>query len=116
MPNKSETITVKNQHPHPNDEVEVTPGGTIIFDNKDSKDYLLHLISKKDSSTQDLPLPANKQAIVSIKEGDEFMYDIRNADGSQAVLSASASGSSGSTLTANAAAAGTGTGGGPIKN
>jgi hypothetical protein len=113
MPNKSETITVKNQHPHPNGEVEVIPGGNIIFDNEDNKDYLLHLISKKDSSTQDLPLPAKKQATVPINEGDEFMYDIRNADGSQAVLSASASGSSGSTVTANPFS---GTGGGPIKN
>jgi hypothetical protein len=114
MPKKSETITVINQQPHPNGEVEVTPDGTIIFDNKDNKDYLLRL-SAKDNSTKDLPLPANGQATVPIKTDDEFMYDILNADGSAAVLSASASVSGGSTVTANAATS-TGTGGGPIKN
>jgi hypothetical protein len=114
MPNKLETITVKNQRPHPSGEVEVTPDGTIIFDNKDNKDYLLRLRAK-DNSTKDLPLPANGQATVPIKKDDEFMYDILNADGSTAVLSASASVSGGSTVTANVAT-GTGTGGGPIKN
>jgi hypothetical protein len=113
MTNKSETITVKNQRPHPSGEVEVTPDGSIIFDNKDSQNYLLRLRAK-DNSTKDLPLPANGQATVPINKDDEFMYDILNADGSAAVLSASASVSGGSTVTANAAT--TGTGGGPIRN
>ena len=114
MPPKSRTITVKNQQPSPNGEVEVTPDGSIIFDNQDNKNYLLRL-SSKDNSTKDFPLPANGQAIVPIQKDDEFMYDILNEDGSAAVLSAAAS-ASGAAAGGPTATPSTGTGGGPIKN
>jgi hypothetical protein len=109
---KSATITIKDHKPDDSGEVEVTPdGGRIIFDNKDNEDYRLRFRSTTTQSTIDLLLPAKGQTTVLIKKDDEFMYDVLNADGSAAALSASATAGGPPTVTPLA-----GTGGGPIKN
>jgi hypothetical protein len=95
---KSATITIREQHPSPSGEVEVTPdGGRVHFHNKDKKEYRLRLWRAKTdpSAGIDLLLPANGRVTVVIKKRDEYYYDVMNI---------------------NASLAESGNGGGPIKN
>ncbi len=95
---KSATITIREQHPHPSGEVEVTPdGGRVHFHNKDKKEYRLRLWRPKTdpSAGIDIFLPAAGRVTIVIKKKDEYYYNVMHIDGD--------SGASG-------------TGGGPIKN
>lgn len=95
---RSKTITIREKHPHPSGEVEVTPdGGRVHFHNKDKKEYRLRLFRPKTepSTGIDLLLPAHGRLTVVIKKRDEYYYDVLNID---------------------ADIAESGNGGGPIKN
>jgi len=94
---KSATITIRDQHPNPSGEVEVTPdGGKVHFDNKDKKEYRIRLWKPKTepSSGIDILLPAAGRVTVAIKKNDVFEYSVVHLSGNVE----------------------TGQGGGPIKN
>jgi hypothetical protein len=95
---KSATITIREQHPSPAGEVEVTPhGGRIHFQNEDKREYRLRLFKAKTEPVAgiDILIPAGGRVTVVIKEKDEFNYRVMNAEGGEAF---------------------SGNGGGPIKN
>jgi hypothetical protein len=95
---RSATITIREQHPSPSDEVEVTPdGGRVHFENKDKKEYRLRLWKPKTEPNAgiDILLPAGGRVTVVIKEKDVFEYSVMSIAGGEAM---------------------SGNGGGPIKN
>jgi hypothetical protein len=81
---QSATITIRDQHPHPSGEVEVTPdGGRVHFENKDKKEYRLRLWRPKTAPNAgiDILLPASGCVTVVIKKRDEYYYSVIHIDG-----------------------------------
>jgi hypothetical protein len=75
----SATITICDQKPSPNGEVEVTPnGGRVHFENKDDNEYRLRLWKAGSESLAgiDILLPAGGRVSVIIKRDDEFQYSV----------------------------------------
>ena len=71
----SATITIRDQKPSPEGEVEVTPkGGRVHFENLDDREYRLRLWKPGTKSSIDILLPANNCVSVIIKKDDEFRY------------------------------------------
>jgi len=88
---KAASVIIQDRQPIPSGEVEVTPdGGRIIFLNEDRCDYRLRLFKPKSEPAAgiDVLLPANGRMTVLIKENDEFMYNIMNLDGGEAMSGA----------------------------
>jgi hypothetical protein len=74
---RSATITIRNQTPKPQGEVEVTPeNGRIHFKNLDKKSYRLRFFREKTdfSNGIDILLPASGTLTVLIKGQDEWRY------------------------------------------
>jgi|KBSMisStaDraftv2_1062788.scaffolds.fasta_scaffold55904_3 hypothetical protein len=94
-PKAAAVIFIQSVQPNPPGEVEVTPGGSIIFLNLDKCDYGLTLYKPGADSASgiNILLPANGRATVLVRENDTFVYELYLTDGSR-----------------------TGSGGGPIKN
>ncbi len=81
---RSATITIREQHPSPSGEVEVTPdGGRVHFENKDKKEYRLRLWKPKTESNAgiDILLPAGGLVTIVIKRKDEYEYSVVHVDG-----------------------------------
>lgn len=76
---KTETITIRDQQPNTMDRVEVTPnGGRIHFQNEDQEDYAIRFwnTGMEETSGIDIVLPAGGSITVSIKQDDEFGYNV----------------------------------------
>jgi len=114
---KSATIIIQNHQPDPSGEVEVVPGGRIIFLNEDKSDYCLRLFKPgTDPATGfGVLLPGNGRHTVLIAPNDEFMYEVWDVDASGVAVSPSALSSS-SFASSSFASPSSGSGGGPIKN
>lgn len=109
---RSATIIIQNHQADPSGEVEVVPGGRIIFLNEDKSDYCLRLFKPgTDPATGfGVLLSANGRHTVLIAPSDEFMYEIWDVDASGVAVSPSALSSS------SFVSPSSGSGGGPIKN
>jgi hypothetical protein len=95
---RSATITIREKHPSPSGEVEVTPdGGRVHFENKDKQEYRLRLWKPKTEPNAgiDILLLAGARVTIVIKKRDEYYYSVIHIDGGDAA---------------------SGNGGGPVKN
>ena len=74
----SATIVVHDGVPKPEGQVEVEPGGTIHFRNKDKKGYRVRYIRKDSESSPGISilLPPKGIVTVLIMKEDEFMYTV----------------------------------------
>ena len=77
------TITILNQKPDRDGEVEVTPnGGRVHFQNEDNEAYRLRLWKPGTESREgiDILLPAGGRVSVMISKDEEFQYSIVDFD------------------------------------
>ena len=83
---RSATITIRDQTPYPDGQVEVAPWtGRVHFENKDKKEYRLRFW-KPDTEPLagiDVLLPAKGRVTVMIKKKDEYHYGIFPAEGDE---------------------------------
>ena len=70
------TITVVNKQCDPSGGVDIAANGRVHFDNKDAKEYRLHLSKTKKTSSAgvDILLPANGGVMLVIKKNEVLWY------------------------------------------
>ena len=81
---ESATITIREQHPDPSGEVEVTPnGGRVHFQNEDTQEYRLRFWNTETDANAgiDILLPAGGRVTVVINKNDEFDHRVMHIDG-----------------------------------